>query len=91
MLAMQKDTNNPIAQDTTKNGTIRFLFYKEPWNYGLFPQTWEDPDKEDSDIRASVMHVSVVHMDTKGHQKQHFENAVWRFILLEKSYAVIVG
>jgi hypothetical protein len=54
---MQKDTNNPIAQDTTKNGSIRFLAYEDPWNYGLFPQTWEDPDKEDPDIKASVIHL----------------------------------
>lgn len=38
---------NPIAQDT-KKGKLRFVnnvfpFHGYPFNYGAFPQTWEDP------------------------------------------------
>ena len=38
-----KEANNPIAQDK-KNGKLRD--YNGPifWNYGAFPQTWEDPN-----------------------------------------------
>jgi len=38
---------NPIKQDV-KNGKLRYVadvngFKGYPWNYGAFPQTWEDP------------------------------------------------
>ncbi|CAH0521951.1 unnamed protein product [Peronospora belbahrii] len=40
---------NPIMQDTTHNGTRgRDYLYGVPFfNYGLFPQTWEDPSVKD--------------------------------------------
>lgn len=40
---------NPIMQDTTHNGTRgRNYLYGVPFfNYGLFPQTWEDPAVKD--------------------------------------------
>jgi inorganic pyrophosphatase len=43
---------NPIVQDQKKNKP-RFVHNCFPhhgyiWNYGAIPQTWEDPDKEDS-------------------------------------------
>jgi inorganic pyrophosphatase len=49
------DAFNPIIQDT-KKGKLRFVRNVFPhhgyiWNYGAFPQTWEDP--------------TVVHPDTK--------------------------
>jgi len=36
--------SNPIVQDV-KNGKPRFVNYKDgyPFNYGAFPQTWENP------------------------------------------------
>jgi len=34
---------NPIRQDE-KNGKLRFVALKYLWNYGAFPQTWEDPN-----------------------------------------------
>eukprot|EP00092_Neocalanus_flemingeri_P023595 GFUD01025587.1.p1 GENE.GFUD01025587.1~~GFUD01025587.1.p1 ORF type:complete len:300 (+),score=70.77 GFUD01025587.1:235-1134(+) len=45
------DLLNPIKQDI-KNGTPRFIANIFPWhghvcNYGAFPQTWENPYKED--------------------------------------------
>jgi 3'-phosphoadenosine 5'-phosphosulfate synthase len=42
---------NPIMQDTTHNGTRgRNYLYGVPFfNYGLLPQTWEDPSVKDLD------------------------------------------
>jgi 3'-phosphoadenosine 5'-phosphosulfate synthase len=35
---------NPIRQDRNDDGTPRFFAYgSPPFNYGLLPQTWEDP------------------------------------------------
>lgn len=37
--------NNPIMQDSNKDGSARYYTYGVPFfNYGLIPQTWEDPD-----------------------------------------------
>ena len=37
--------NNVIAQDHNKDGSPRYYTYGTPFfNYGLIPQTWEDPD-----------------------------------------------
>lgn len=36
--------NNPITQDVNKDGSSRYYTYGTPFfNYGLIPQTWEDP------------------------------------------------
>jgi len=36
--------NNPIMQDTNKDGSARYYTFGTPFfNYGLAPQTWEDP------------------------------------------------
>jgi inorganic pyrophosphatase len=42
------EEHNPIKQDV-KNGKLRYVADVHgnkgyPWNYGAFPQTWEDPD-----------------------------------------------
>eukprot|EP00746_Dinoflagellata_sp_MGD_P033262 gnl/MRDRNA2_/MRDRNA2_179327_c0_seq1.p1 gnl/MRDRNA2_/MRDRNA2_179327_c0~~gnl/MRDRNA2_/MRDRNA2_179327_c0_seq1.p1 ORF type:complete len:351 (+),score=69.23 gnl/MRDRNA2_/MRDRNA2_179327_c0_seq1:121-1173(+) len=41
-----KEAENPIAQDVKKE---KLREYHGPifWNYGMFPQTWEDPSVED--------------------------------------------
>merc|ERR1711968_344457 len=39
------EPKNPIKQDT-KKGKLRFYPYNINWNYGLIPQTWEDPGVE---------------------------------------------
>jgi 3'-phosphoadenosine 5'-phosphosulfate synthase len=37
--------NNPIVQDTNKDSSSRYYTYGTPFfNYGLLPQTWEDPE-----------------------------------------------
>lgn len=52
----KSDTLNPIKQDT-KKGKLRFVRNCFPhkgyiWNYGAFPQTWEDPDSIHPDTKA---------------------------------------
>jgi inorganic pyrophosphatase len=38
-----KEAMNPISQDI-KNGKLRDYHGPIFWNYGCFPQTWEDPN-----------------------------------------------
>ena len=39
------EQGNPIAQDTTKSGDLRYMNYSPVlYNYGFIPQTWEDPE-----------------------------------------------
>jgi len=40
---------NPIRQDT-KNGKLRYIHDAYPFNYGAFPQTWENPQEKDPDV-----------------------------------------
>jgi len=40
-----KEPKNPIAQDV-KKGKLRDYHGPIFWNYGMLPQTWEDPDVE---------------------------------------------
>ena len=47
------ETLNPIKQDATDNGEVRFVSNVFPhkgyiWNYGALPQTWEDPGHIDN-------------------------------------------
>ncbi|KAG0577491.1 hypothetical protein KC19_5G160300 [Ceratodon purpureus] len=44
-----EEPNTPIKQDT-KKGKLRFYPYNINWNYGLLPQTWEDPSHSNSDV-----------------------------------------
>ena len=44
--------NNVIQQDTNKDGSPRYYTYGTPFfNYGMIPQTWEDPE-----LRTSAGH-----------------------------------
>ncbi|KAL4338830.1 hypothetical protein HN51_049064 [Arachis hypogaea] len=42
----------PIKQDT-KKGKLRYYPYNIHWNYGLLPQTWEDPSFSNSDVEGA--------------------------------------
>ncbi|KAE8008258.1 hypothetical protein FH972_004788 [Carpinus fangiana] len=42
----------PIKQDT-KKGKLRFYPYNINWNYGLLPQTWEDPSFANSEVEGA--------------------------------------
>ncbi|XP_059454356.1 soluble inorganic pyrophosphatase 6, chloroplastic-like [Corylus avellana] len=43
----------PIKQDT-KKGKLRYHPYNINWNYGLLPQTWEDPSFANSDVDGAL-------------------------------------
>ncbi|KAK9942836.1 hypothetical protein M0R45_008484 [Rubus argutus] len=43
------EPNTPIKQDT-KKGKLRYYPYNINWNYGLLPQTWEDPSLANSEV-----------------------------------------
>jgi inorganic pyrophosphatase len=42
-----KEEGNPIAQDE-KKGKLRDYHGPIFWNYGMFPQTWEDPNEKNA-------------------------------------------
>ncbi|XP_021287154.1 soluble inorganic pyrophosphatase 6, chloroplastic-like [Herrania umbratica] len=42
----------PIKQDT-KKGKLRYYPYNINWNYGLLPQTWEDPSLANNEVEAA--------------------------------------
>uniref|UniRef100_A0A2N9J0Z1 inorganic diphosphatase n=1 Tax=Fagus sylvatica TaxID=28930 RepID=A0A2N9J0Z1_FAGSY len=42
----------PIKQDT-KKGKLRYYPYNINWNYGLLPQTWEDPSLANKDVEGA--------------------------------------
>ncbi|XP_010941987.1 soluble inorganic pyrophosphatase 6, chloroplastic isoform X1 [Elaeis guineensis] len=43
----------PIKQDT-KKGKLRYYPYNINWNYGLLPQTWEDPSFANSEVEGAL-------------------------------------
>lgn len=51
---LQEDPLNPIKQDLTDDGELRSYHSNITWNYGLLPQTWEDPAFLHPDVNASV-------------------------------------
>ena len=45
MEVQKEKSGNPISQDTNDDGSLRYYTYGTPFfNYGLLPQTWEDPE-----------------------------------------------
>ncbi len=50
---VQDEPCTPIKQDV-KKGKLRFYPYNINWNYGLLPQTWEDPGVTNADLQAAV-------------------------------------
>lgn len=46
---LQDEPSTPIKQDT-KKGKLRFYPYNINWNYGLLPQTWEDPAHKNPEL-----------------------------------------
>ena len=43
----------PIKQDTSDDNKLRDYPYSINWNYGMLPQTWEDPTREHLTIKAT--------------------------------------
>jgi len=48
-----KEASNPIKQDI-KKGALRFYPYNINWNYGMLPQTWEDPKIVHPELEVAV-------------------------------------
>merc|ERR1712190_370641 len=46
-----KEAKNPIAQDV-KKGKLRDYHGPIFWNYGMLPQTWEDPSVEHAETKC---------------------------------------
>ena len=47
-MSWQGEEGSPIKQDI-KKGKLRFYPYNIYWNYGMLPQTWEDPAARNDD------------------------------------------
>ena len=45
---LQGEDGTPIKQDI-KKGKLRFYPYNIHWNYGMLPQTWEDPEQRNDE------------------------------------------
>ena len=54
----QDEEKNPIKQDT-KKGKLRYYPYNINWNYGMIPQTWEDPSSESKDLPGITVRPSL--------------------------------
>lgn len=50
---VKDEEGTPIKQDI-KKGKLRFYPYNINWNYGLLPQTWEDPGHHNTEVDAAV-------------------------------------
>lgn len=46
---LQKEESNPLKQDIKKD-KLRFYPYNIHWNYGMLPQTWEDPEHKSDEL-----------------------------------------
>lgn len=53
LMHCQDEDGTPIKQDI-KKGKLRFYPYNINWNYGLLPQTWEDPNHHNTEVDAAV-------------------------------------
>ncbi|KAM0951590.1 putative inorganic diphosphatase [Dioscorea sansibarensis] len=47
-----EEPHTPIKQDT-KKGKLRYYPYNINWNYGLLPQTWEDPSLANIEVEGA--------------------------------------
>jgi inorganic pyrophosphatase len=47
------ESSTPIKQDT-KKGKLRFYPYNINWNYGMLPQTWEDPSHANPEVNNTL-------------------------------------
>ena len=53
---MQKEESNPLKQDIKKD-KLRFYPYNIHWNYGMLPQTWEDPEKKNEELGGIAVYL----------------------------------
>ncbi|CAH8321242.1 unnamed protein product [Eruca vesicaria subsp. sativa] len=46
-----------LLSKDTKKGKLRYYPYNINWNYGLLPQTWEDPSQANSEVEGAFVDV----------------------------------
>ena len=42
-----------LLSKTLKKGKLRYYPYNINWNYGLLPQTWEDPSQANAEVEEA--------------------------------------
>ena len=57
---LQKEESNPLKQDIKKD-KLRFYPYNIHWNYGMLPQTWEDPEHKSEELGGIAVCTLNVH------------------------------
>ena len=65
---LQKEESNPLKQDIKKE-KLRFYPYNIHWNYGMLPQTWEDPEHKSEELGGIA--VCTLHMIRLAHADAH--------------------
>ena len=68
------EPRNPIKQDI-KKGNLRFYPYNINWNYGLLPQTWEDPAHEHPELKVKVRRNAEEWRERKRREKEKREKS----------------
>jgi inorganic pyrophosphatase len=64
-----KEIHNPIKQDI-KDDKLRFYPYNINWNYGMLPQTWEDPEEKDPEVfNAGVCSILYLYLGTENSRR----------------------
>ena len=60
ILLLQKEESNPLKQDIKKE-KLRFYPYNIHWNYGMLPQTWEDPEHKSEELGGVAVSQTLGH------------------------------
>ena len=58
-MALQCEDGTPIKQDM-KKGKLRFYPYNIHWNYGMLPQTWEDPAQRNDEAGGVCVRTATI-------------------------------
>ena len=58
-LVLQTEESNPLKQDIKKD-KLRFYPYNIHWNYGMLPQTWEDPEHKSEELGGIAVSLSLL-------------------------------
>ena len=76
---LQKEESNPLKQDIKKE-KLRFYPYNIHWNYGMLPQTWEDPEHKSEELGGIA--VCALHQTCLADAVAHHFSASW-FVCLQ--------
>ena len=55
---LQTEDSNPLKQDIKKD-KLRHYPYNIHWNYGMLPQTWEDPEHRSEELGGIAVSTTV--------------------------------